>query len=96
MSGRTERITRMLHDLQGEITDAVREGAISAVSFWFYVPSQNAAEVMTFCRFRTDLVPVFDLDMSELKPRLKITSQKCGRPGFAARRASAQRRAASF
>lgn len=95
MSERTERITRLLRDLQSEITEAINSGEISAVSFWFYIPSQNAAEVMTFCRLLTELVPVFDLGMSDLQPRLKITTQKCGRPGLAARRALHQARAAS-
>lgn len=79
MSERQQRISQLLHDLRGEVTDAIRNGEIDGLSFWFYVMSQYDAQA-TFCAFRTDLVPILDLDVSDLQPVMHIktaTSQDC-------------------
>lgn len=93
MSAARERITQLLAELNSALEQATAAGDTAQVSAWFYVPA-GPGTVM-FCQFRTERIAQGDIAAADLAPRIRFTDQNELRPGFAARRASAQARAAA-
>jgi hypothetical protein len=71
---RRERIEKLLHELEYEITRGMMERDIDeTLSFEFYVPiSKVMAEGVVHCAFKTRPIPRYRMHIGLERPRLKI------------------------
>lgn len=71
---RRERIEKLLHELRYEIERGMMESKIDeTMGFRFYVPISKAIpDGVVFCEFRTRPIPRYEMNPSDLQPRLRL------------------------
>ena len=75
---RMERIEKLLHELEYEVTRGMMEADIEEeIGFCFIVPISKAIpKGIVRCEFRTRPMPDYYRTMEDLKPRLRIVSSE--------------------
>lgn len=71
---RMERIEKLLHELEYEVTRGMMEGDIDEqLGFRFYVPISKAIpDGVVHCEFRTRPTPRYAMHIDDIRPRLRI------------------------
>lgn len=71
---RKERIEKLLHELRYEIERGMLDRDIDeTLAFRFYVPLSNAIpDGVVFCEFRTQPLPRYMMNPTDIVPRLRL------------------------